>query len=491
MQLSSSTLPLILTLLATPLCKSDQKDFINFENDDTLHGSFQGLTTSGKIIWKSPQANNNIAFSTDELRQIVFNNGELKKPFTHTSYITLTNLDVIPGNIAKMDEGFVTVKTDFAGEIKIPNDQISNITFQPLGDKILYRGPYSEEGWTATPFQSTKTDDKKSDEEKKQTKKEGWTFNSFTWKHTGTPSLLMSNLKLPDKFRFTFDMDSQSNSYINLVVLADMNPPKEEEAKDEKAPKVKRTNSASVIANAIGTGLSFRMTTSSASLLFYGFDKEGVAYTKTLTNLIQHRSYQPNYTQKNFYDVRVDKANNSVLFYKSKVLIGQWDISNIADELKGDKLGYYVQYNNSKKVNKFTDMTLSSWSGVIDPAITLENDNRDIVMLANGTDRFSGKTIGIKENILDLKGPFAELAIPTDQIQTLSFAKKNQAEPVTPSSGDVAIRFYGSGKITGALSKGPDGSFYLENPTLGKLKISFDYITSIQFSDLDYIYEIE
>ncbi len=493
MKFSTSKLPLLITLLAVPFCKADQKDLINFGNDDTLHGKFLGFTTSGKVIWKNPHAEGNIAFSTNELNRIVFNKGELTKPFTHSSYVTMTNLDIIPGSIIKMDKQAVTLKTDFAGEVLIPNDKIRSLTFQPLGDKILYRGPYTKRGWTQHLINPAKISDEKKvqNKETKKTKidsKDGWSFKNFSWKHTGLPSILMSDIELPDTFRYTFYMKSENTVKLNLVIFSDMNPTEEKENKDDKA---KKTNTANLVTKIIGTNLSFRLSSYSSSLIFSGFDKEGKPYSKMLINLLVNRSSRSQEYGERFYDIRVDRKSNSVLLYRDKSLLGQWDISDVTENLKGNKLGYYVDYSGTKRMQKISNITLNSWNGVIDPAISIENDNRDIVMLSNGTDRFSGEVIGILDNKLELKGPYAELVIPTDQIQTLSFAKKKRAEPNTPSTGDIAVRFYGTGKITGSFSKGPDGSLFIKNPTLGKLKINYDYITSIQFSDLDFIYEIE
>ena len=147
----------------------------------------------------------------------------------------------------------------------------------------------------------------------------------------------------------------------------------------------------------------------------------------------------------------------------------------------------YTSNSNSYIVN---DIVVSSWNGVTDPAASMEHSERDIVLLTNGTDRYSGDAIKLIENKLLLKGPYAELFIPTDQIQSLALLKKDQKELPTRTEDDVTIRFHGSGRITGTLSKGPEGRIIVDTKALGKLTIDLSYVSSYEFEDMDYAFEI-
>jgi len=79
-------------------------DHINFTNDDTLHGTFLGFTSTGKIIWKNDAADGNIGFDTNKVRKIVIHDGLEKHPFSHTSYLSLVNQDTIPAEIISMND---------------------------------------------------------------------------------------------------------------------------------------------------------------------------------------------------------------------------------------------------------------------------------------------------------------------------------------------------------------------------------------------------
>ena len=149
----------------------------NFENDDTLHGNFLGLTTSGKIIWKNEASEKNLAFSKEGVRKIVINHGKLTKPFSHTSYVTLKNQDMIPGKVLSLNETQLTLETDYAGKITIPREAIIDIQFSPLGNQIIYRGPFTEEEDWEVKFPINRVNNNLSPEEQK--KQMPWKFKHF------------------------------------------------------------------------------------------------------------------------------------------------------------------------------------------------------------------------------------------------------------------------------------------------------------------------
>jgi len=466
-----------------------QVDFINFINDDTLHGTFLGFTTSGKIIWKNPAAEKNIAFTPDQVRMVVLNNGQLVKPFSHSSYLTLTNQDTIPGAIVGLSDKAITIKTDYAGELNIPRDIVKSIDFLPLGDKIHYRGPFSADDWKTFAY-STSSSSAKADDAKEP----AWELKNFALKNDGKSGAIMHKDNFPGKNRYTFKINYSNSVMPSFIINADMMQPEvqqEEAAEAEEKPKAKAfSNRAAKITEVTGTSLIFRLSSYSTSLSYYGFDVEGKPIVQSIPNMLPNaRSSKPKQDHIDF-DVRVNKETDTVLLYAEDSLIGQWDISAYSDKLKGNKIGFVNLYSSSTNASRISNIVVSAWNGITDAAVTMENDDRDTILLSNGTDRYSGDALQLSENTLQLKAPYAELEIPTDQIQSLYFARKNRRQLPVKDDSEISLRFYGSGRLTGSMSKGPGGKIILDSKVLGKLSILPEFVSSYEFEDLDYAYEI-
>ena len=476
---------LLSLLVASPIAFAQNNDLINFENDDTLHGKFLGFTTSGKIIWKNDSAEKNIAFETKEVRKIVMNNGQKTKPFSHISYVTLKNLDTIPGKVVSLTKDTLTLETDFGGKISIAKSNIFDINLNPLGDKIIYRGPYSEdEVWELKYPINRPVKDDLTDKEKEEQKP--WKLKNFSLTHQGEPSSILMKPELPEKFRIIFNSYSSQSYFPKLVIMADLKIPEYDE--DDKVIKQNRTRYNSSLANQLGTSLVIRLHPSSSSLIQYGFKEDGSLYQTTVPNMVGGISISSKQS-KTLYDIRVDKKSGLIMLYANKRNVGQWQIESLADKHLGSHFGFNMQYSNANAKSVISDIVVSSWNGVRDSAISLENETRDIVMLNNGTDRYSGKVTAITDSTIDLKSTYAELSIPQDQVSSINFSRKRSDEPESRDKKDVTVRFYGTGRITGLLSKSDDGSIFIESSILGKIKVKSEFISSFEFVNMDYAYE--
>ncbi|MFT5905840.1 MAG: hypothetical protein ACI9E1_001444, partial [Cryomorphaceae bacterium] len=373
-------------LAATPFILADSHDFINFENDDTLHGKFIGFTTSGKIIWKNDSAEKNIAFATQDVRKVVLNNGLRTKPFTHTSYVTLKNLDTIPGKVISLTKDQLTLETDFGGEITIPKEKIFDIKINPIGDKIIYRGPFSEDESWEVKFPANRAYKDLTEKEKEEQKP--WKLQNFSLNHQGEPSSILLKAEFPDKYRITFNSYSSHTYPPSLTIMADLKIPEYDE--DDKELKQNRARYNSSMGNYLGTSLVIRLRPSSSSMTQNGFKKNGSLFQTSISNLVS-RTSSTAVKSKTFYDLRVDKKSGIIMFYADKRMIGKWQIDSLAEQFQGSHFGFSMQYNSKTTKSVVSDIVVSSWNGVQDSALSLENETRDIVMLNNGTDRYSGK----------------------------------------------------------------------------------------------------
>ena len=476
---------ILMLLCLSSFSLAEESDLINFENDDTLHGKFIGFTSSGKIIWKHASAEKNIAFQPSDVRKVIMNKGQRTKPFTHTSYVTLKNLDTIPGNIVSLTENQLAIETDYSGEINISKDQILDINLNPLGDKVIYRGPYSKaEDWKLKYF---KTRNNELEEKKGKEKTEDpWKLQNFSLKHKGVTSAIIKDIEFPAQYRLTFNSYSSQSYYPSVILIADQKVPAYDE--ENKEVQKNRNNYKSSPGNHLGSSIIIRLHPVNPNLTHYGFNADGSLFQNNITSLIRASSSRT--SQNNFnYDIRVDKETGLIMLYANKNMIGHWQIES-KEVFDGNTFGFYMQYSSAHAHSSISDISVTSWNGIKDSAMSLENETRDIVMLNNGTDRYSGNISKITSSTVDLKTEYAELEIPQTEISSIYLARgKSKENTHTRDTDDVTVHFYGTGRITGTLSKAQGDSVFLESDILGKIKVKSEYISSFEFTSMEYAYE--
>ena len=70
-----------------------------------------------------------------------------------------------------------------------------------------------------------------------------------------------------------------------------------------------------------------------------------------------------------------------------------------------------------------SDVVVSEWNGMPDSARSLQVDDQDIVLMANGTDRFSGKVGGLDDGKIALDGKYGRFQFP---------ARRRRGDPLRP-----------------------------------------------------------
>ena len=113
----------------------------------------------------------------------------------------------------------------------------------------------------------------------------------------------------------------------------------------------------------------------------------------------------------------------------------------------------------------------------------MNNEHRDIVLLTNGTDRYSGDVVGINNGKLHFKSAYSELDIPLQEISEISFAKKAEQEKSEAPQNTVTARFYPVGKISGVMQVSDRKTLNIQHATASKIAIDLSTSISLEFSD--------
>ena len=116
----------------------------------------------------------------------------------------------------------------------------------------------------------------------------------------------------------------------------------------------------------------------------------------------------------------------------------------------------------------------------------MQTPDRDVILLTNGVDRFSGKLNHILAGKVSFRGSYNnDLSIPVDEVQEIHFASNNLRKlPEEEEEEDKSTYFYSHsyGRISGIPGPGNNSKTKLTSNLLGELSLNTRYVNIIDFS---------
>ncbi|MGC6581916.1 MAG: hypothetical protein ACON4K_06280 [Akkermansiaceae bacterium] len=524
-------------------------DIVRFNNGDLIHGKFEGL--DGGILWSRPDLEGKIKFKLKNLRQLVFDGARQGNPELLQAHVSLINGDQIPGEIVSLDADHLVLKSPIAGDLKIARKQIKSLTPNPFDGQLSYAGPFTSDGWVmlnrkvsdearrqqeeeaAEVIKEGEREDQKEEAEKEAVKpKPSWLYSGASL-YSANFNPVAFDAQLPDVGRIRFKTAWKNRLYLAVSFHADFTRPLPreivgedepveenagdaeavegeagEEAEENKAPEEKEfpplkyeslfdqvqgkafqsqewlpesgTNQGPEV---YGSSYTLTLNGSYPTLTRNTFDEEGNPKTKTFRAGRINSSFS-NEGEAEF-DIRFDRSKGIIYLYVDGQYASQWnDLDGYAG--KGGSVAFSTLNANSRV--RISDIFVTSWSGMQDNAKSMNHDDRDIALLTNGTDRFSGEAIGIANGVASFKSEFSEMSIPLEQLSEINFRAKGLADPEKIKwSGQVGtILFKPVGRVslspksaTGTLLKGV-------SPVLGEVTVDLSSAVLLNFADDSY-----
>ena len=457
-------------------------DMLRFTNGDTLHGAFLGFGKDHTLTWKNPEAVDPIQFSTKKSHRVILNRGQGHQRVKKNSTITLVNGDIIPGVITSADDKSIQLATDHLGTLTIARDVVTQIAPTPFGGKLAYYGPLSTDGWkTLSPPEPKKDEEEekqKKEEEKKPEKDAKEKEKSTDWKHIATAwyagtdkyRYLVREDALQDKCRLSFKLAWRGSLYCNVAIHADFAPPVYDGKEDT------RNNMAATVGHAYVVSIS----THSATLYSCTFDENG----KPSNTRIDDARVSLNLSVKEEaqFEFRIDRPNKQLLLYLNGQFKTKW---NLGDKYEG--IGNSLAFRNLRYSNaelRLSDIVIAQWNGLKDSAQSMHTPDRDVILLTNGVDRFSGTFNHLKDGKISFKGTYNnQLSIPANEVQEIHFAS-SKARKMPDEDNAKSVYFYVQpyGRISGIPSQGKGGNTKLFSDLLGEISLNTRYVNIIDFS---------
>lgn len=456
-------------------------DLLRFTNSDTLHGSFHGFSGSERLMWKNPEASQPIAFSTKKIHRIILNEGHAKMTAHPKSIVTLSNGDIVHGKVNSINSEQLRMETDYLGDIQIPKDLVSSIAFQPHGGKLEYYGPLNTDGWeiiatvNAKKAKNDKNADLPADEDPEgQKAKVAWKHVSNAW-YSGDADhhCLVRDNALPDQCRLSFEVAWRETLYLQIGFYADLSPLDQDQT---------NYNSSNHIASAIGNSYTLYVHEHSVNLYSHSFNKDG----KLEKNHIEG-SASLNLRGKNkaHIELRLNRSEELALLYIDGEYKIKWQLEALPDDT-GKALAFFMPayHHRTPGQLRIRDITISEWNGLKDSARSARHNDHDIVMLANGLDRFSGVFNDLEKDFVSFTGTYGNLLkIPSEEIAELNFASK-KLRVAEQKKGQLPVYFYTLpyGRISATPISKQSGSCSLYSEAIGEIQLDTDYVNIIDFS---------
>jgi hypothetical protein len=453
------------------------EDLLRFTNGDQLHGEYRGIGEGPSILWDRDDVGEAVEFKMTDIRHVVLNAGEVGLKSSGMAHVGTVNGDRIPGEVVELGEKNFIVQTTFGGLVEIPREQVELIAPNPLGGRILYHGPFEKESWKMVNSENAEgLPDAKADE-KDELADERWKFSgsAWYWDHKGFGTGLVRDEGMSDQSVIKFEAAWKGRLSLAVGFHADFAKPEKADV-DGEEDDLRQVGRSTVFPGIFGNSYVLHIYSSYVSLYKTSFDEEGRARTDRVhaANSVVRLAD----SGRASVEIRCHRKTGEIVLFINDQFVCQWTEA-MDDELGeseyaglGNGFGFVVQSDDSPV--RISEILISEWNGMPDSARSLQVEEADIVLLANGTDRFSGKVTEISDKRLKIESKFGDFDLPMEEVAEVRFAKASIAEVEDPKSDELKIRFHPLGRISGKPLKGDGGKTSIVHGAIGEVEVNLD-----------------
>jgi hypothetical protein len=445
----------VISLLALTFARLGAEDAatstVRFSNGDRLSGMLQSLTTE-KLVWDSPLLEKPAPFLLGKVLDLTL----VAEPATidarHEASVTLTNGDLLRGQLASVSDDAVELDTWYAGRVKFNRLMISDIRITERPD-LIYRGPAGLDGW------------------KQSGAKPSWIYQNSGFRAAGSGSIAR-DVKLPEECSVAFDIEWRETLGFRFVVFSD------DLASDRPTS---------------GYELQFQQRNVSLRSC------KGQRFIGHSPNAM---SLQEN--EKAHIEVRASSKSGKVSLYVDGQPIENWTDT----ELARNEFGHGIHFISQKSIPlQISRIEVGVWDGetekIPDPQFPGGNrafgeDMQDEpepapevkptpgrMEMRNG-DSIAGEVVSIMDGLITVKTTFREVKLPLETLRSLTL-KPVDLERCIRKNGDVRAWFPDGSSVVFRLDEVGDGTVAGFSQNFGTARFKLAAFNRIEFN----IYEPE
>jgi hypothetical protein len=190
-------------------------------------------------------------------------------------------------------------------------------------------------------------------------------------------------------------------------------------------------------------------------------------------------------------EIRSNRLSGSISLFINNEFVAQWSEGDLGDRNpdgftgKGSGFGFVVLGDDAPV--RLSDIVVSEWNGMPDSARSLQVDDQDVVLLANGTDRYAGRIAGFEQARILFEGKHGSFRFPLEEVAEVRFAKQRLAEDGEVPADNLVVRMHPVGAISGRPVSGDAGMLGLTSPLIGELNLSLESAVMLDFNSSNQI----
>ncbi|MEX1048863.1 MAG: hypothetical protein WED15_05010 [Akkermansiaceae bacterium] len=423
---------------------------VRFANNDTLTGSVESLTTE-RLVWRSPILEKPTAFFLKTVLDLTLTPEQPEITAAHEATVTLTNGDLIRGQLASVADGVVELDTWFAGRIRFNRLMIADIKIAERQD-FLYRGPTGLDGWTQSG------------------EKPNWNYQNGGFRSNSSGSIAR-DVALPDECSIAFDAAWRGNFSLRMAVFSD-------DLENERPGS--------------GYDITFQSRSiylrSSKTQKFLGHTPNAVALQEN---------------EKARIEIRASLKSGKICVFIDGRLIEVWTDPEVATAEVGRGIHFITQNASPVQISR---IEVGHWDGEVDqlPDPQMAGGFRQFGMqemdeesepepekqpeigrmeLRNG-DSINGEVLAIEEGMITVKTSFRDVKLPVESLRSVAL-KPVDLERCKRENGDVRGWFPDGSSIVFRLDQVNDGTLTGYSQNFGTARFKTAAFNRIEFNIYD------
>jgi hypothetical protein len=434
-------------------CLSAQDGFkssIRFSNSDYLSGAMESLSTK-RLVWKSPMLEKPAPFFLKDILDLSLEAVVPDIKARHEASLTLTNGDLIRGQLAMVTDGTIALDTWFAGRMEFKRLMIADLKIAGRPE-LIYQGPRSLEGW------------------KQAVEKPAWIYQNSGFRSVGAGGIAR-NVKLPDECRIAFDASWKGSFGLKLVFFSN------EVASDRPASGYEITFQQRSVNLRSGKTQKFLGQTSNAIAL------------------------QEN--EKARIEVRASLKSGKICFLVDGEIIEVWTDPDGIGKGGGQGIHFIAQNLSPVQVSR---IEVAAWDGEVNfvpdaqrqiraRQAELQEDGDELapeppeaskagrMELDNG-DSITGEVVSIVDGMITVKTPFREVRLPVENLRSVAL-KPVDLERCKRENGDVRGWFPDGSSMVFRLDDVHEGELYGSSQNFGNARFKVTAFNRIEFNIYD------
>ncbi|TAE74128.1 MAG: hypothetical protein EAZ65_06330 [Verrucomicrobia bacterium] len=379
----------------------------------------------------------------------------------HIASITLSNGDVLRGELCGIDSRSIRLRTWYAGELELRRSMVDTLEIQDR-PQVIYQGPHGLDGWT-------------------QDEPATWDFAQGALR-TKTPGAIARSLKLPTTTRFAFDLTWRSSPSFRFLFFSD----------DIKTQRP--GNCYELICQGRYIQLQKRWST------------EGHNVNTTLGDFANAPDLLG--TESSRVEILANRKNGQIRLLVNGRVIKDWTDPQPQDFKPGGGIHFTTQESKPLRISR---IEVSTWNGILEgnpapqdegfiegddiPAPEVAEPEDPTRIRLRNNDRIAGEVRGIEEGKVRLATRFGDIRLPIARLRNLNIHKpedrKNWDLYEIPKiyDGDIRAWFPDGSRVTFRLTHAAQGRLKGEAQPFGQVDFDQKAFSRIEFNIHDPAFE--